>query len=115
MVEYAPHNRPVDNTRPNEHIRETTVVESGRSGGWIAALVLIVLLAIGGFVYWSADGGPATAPANTDAEINLQVAPEAGAPGTEAVDPAPAVPAAPTETAPADPAAAPVEPAPQNN
>ncbi|MDF1610079.1 hypothetical protein PZ897_18005 [Hoeflea sp. YIM 152468] len=111
MVEYTPSNRPGEPGRPHEHVRESTVVKSGSSTGALVALVLVVLLAIIGFVFWSAGDDQAVNTTTPGAEINEQVAPDAAieparpvpAPDAPAIPEAadPAAPAAPLETAPA--------------
>ena len=107
MVDYTPHNRP-DQGRPYEHVRDTTVVKSGSSTGVIAAVVLFILLAVAGFVFWTADDTTInTAPPG--AEVNEQVAPALDAdparpvpaPDAPLIAPDADAPAAPLETAPA--------------
>lgn len=112
MVEYTPHNRPGEQGLPHEHVRETTTVKSDSSTGALVAIVLVVLLAIVGFVFWSSGDDQAVNTTAPGAEINQQVAPDAAidparpvpAPDAPAIAPDavdPAAPAAPLETAPA--------------
>ncbi|MEM5492602.1 hypothetical protein [Hoeflea sp. AS16] len=101
MVDYTPHTRPGEQGRPHEHVRETTVVRSGNSTGALAALVLLVLLGIAGFVFWTADENVTADAAAPGAEVNQQVAPAA-----EPARPVPAPDApliAPDAAAPANP------------
>ena len=111
MVDYTPHNRPSEQGRPPyEHVRDTTVVKTGNTG-IMAAVVLFVLLAVAGFVFWTADDAQmveTTAPAvESGAQVNEQVAPDANparpapAPDAPLIAPDAAAPAAPAETAPA--------------
>ncbi|WP_339762944.1 hypothetical protein [uncultured Hoeflea sp.] len=108
MVDYTPHNRP-DQGRPYEHIRDTTVVKSDSSTGVMAAIVLVVLLAVAGFVFWTADDAQTINSAAPGAEVNEQVAPAVDAdparpvpaPDAPLIAPDADAPAAPLETAPA--------------
>jgi hypothetical protein len=106
MVDYTPHNRPGEQGRPYEHVRDTTVVKTGNTGV-MAAVVLFVLLAVAGFVFWTADDNQTINTAAPGAEINEQVAPDADparpvpAPDAPLIAPDAAAPAAPLETAPA--------------
>lgn len=105
MVDYTPHNRPAGQNRPHEHVRETTVVRSGSSTGPLAALVLLVLLGVAGFVFWAADEVQpvnTTAPAvESGAQINEQAVPAEDAarpvpaPDAPLIAPDAATPAAP--------------------
>lgn len=105
MVDYTPHTRPAGHDRPHERVRETTVVRSGSSTGPVAALVLLILLGVAGFVFWTADDNQtvnSTAPAvESGAQINEQAAPAEDAarpvPAPEAplIAPDAAAPAAP--------------------
>ncbi|MGJ8572992.1 MAG: hypothetical protein ACSHXI_20085 [Hoeflea sp.] len=107
MVDYTPHTRPGEQDRPHEHIRETTVVKSGSSTGVMAAVVLFALLAIAGFVFFTADDTQTVNVTAPGAEVNEQVAPDADparpvpAPDAPLVEPDAAAPEAPLETAPA--------------
>jgi hypothetical protein len=89
MVDYTPHNRPAGHDRPHEHVRETTVVRSGSSTGPLAALVLLILLGVAGFVFWTADE---VEPVNTTAPAVESGAPvnEQAAPAEDAARPVPA-------------------------
>lgn len=107
MVDYTPHNRPSEEgRRPYEHVRDTTVVKSGNTGV-MAAVVLFILLAVAGFVFWTADEAETVNTAAPGAEVNEQVAPAADparpapAPDAPLIAPDAAEPAAPLETAPA--------------
>lgn len=79
MVDYTPHTRPAGHDRPHEHVRETTVVRSGSSTGALAAIVLLILFGVAGFVFWTADEVQpvnSTAPAvESGAQVNEQAAP----------------------------------------
>lgn len=107
MVDYTPHTRPAGRDRPHEHVRETTVVRSGSSTGPLAAIVLLVLLGIAGFVFWTADEVQpvnTTAPAvESGAQINEQVAPARPVPAPDAplIAPDAAAPTTPEATSPA--------------
>jgi len=106
MADYTPHNRPGEQG-PYEHVRETTVVQSGNSTGVMAAVVLVVLLAVAGFVFWTANDSQTINITAPGAEVNEQVAPDADparpapAPDAPLIEPDAAAPAAPQETAPA--------------
>lgn len=110
MVDYTPHTRPVNQERPREdYVRETTVVKSGSSTGPLAAIVLLILLGVAGFVFWTADEVQpvnTTAPAvESGAQVNEQAAPAeetparpVPAPDAPAIAPDAAAPAAPDAT-----------------
>lgn len=108
MVDYTPHTRPAGHDRPHEHVRETTVVRSGSSTGPLAALVLLILLGVAGFVFWTADEVQpvnTTAPAvESGAQVNEQAAPAdeparpVPAPDAPLIAPDAAAPAAPDAT-----------------
>lgn len=107
MVDYTPHNRPSEQgRRPYEHVRDTTVVKTGNTG-IMAAVVLFVLLAVAGFVFWTADDAQMVETTAPGAQVNEQVAPAADparpvpAPDAPLIAPDAAAPAAPAETAPA--------------
>ena len=112
MVDYTPHNRPSEEgRRPYEHVRDTTVVKSGNTGV-MAAVVLFILLAVAGFVFWTADEAQTINTTAPGAEVNEQVAPAADearpvpAPDAPLIEPDAAAPVetaptAPLETAPA--------------
>ena len=105
MVDYTPHTRRADHDRPHEHVRETTVVRDGGSTGPLAAIVLLVLLGVAGFVFWTADE---VQPVNTTepaVESGAQVN-EQAAPSEEPARPVPA-PDAPLMTPEATPSPAP--------
>ena len=105
MVDYTQHSRPVNPEHPRKHVRETTVVNSGGSTGPLAAILLLVLLGVAGFVFWSADE---VQPVNTTApavESGAQVN-EQAAPAEEPARPVPA-PDAPLMTPEATPSPAP--------
>lgn len=81
MVDYTPHNRPSEQgRRPYEHVRDPAVVKTGNTGV-MAAVVLLVLVALAAFVFWTADEVATietTAPAaQGGAQINEQSAPAA--------------------------------------
>ena len=76
MADYTPHNRPGEQGA-YEHVRETTVIHSGNSTGVMAAVVLFILLAVAGFVFWTADDSQTINTTAPGAEINEQVAPDA--------------------------------------
>ena len=107
MVEYNPYSRPADRARPNERVHERTVVNSGSGTGVMAAIVLLVLLGVAGFVFWTAGDGTAVNPTAPGATINEQVAPDPAAdparpvPAPDAPAIAPEAPATPAEPAPA--------------
>lgn len=99
MVEYTPNTRPADQGRPNPQVHETTIVKPSRSNGTVIGVVAVVLLAIAGFLIWSAGNDNTATPA---AGVNEQVAP--------AADPALSVPAAPDAPALAPETTTPVAP-----
>ena len=112
MVDYTQHTRPVNPEHPREHVRETTVVNSGGSTGPLAAIVLLILLGVAGFVFWSADEVQpvnTTAPTvESGAQVNEQAAPAdeaparpVPAPDAPLIAPDAAAPAAPDTTTPA--------------
>jgi uncharacterized iron-regulated membrane protein len=109
MVDYTQQTRPVNQDQPREYVRETTVVNTGGSTGPLAALVLLILLGVAGFVFWSADEVQpvnTTAPAvESGAQVNEQAAPAddtarpVPAPDAPLIAPDAAAPAAPDGTA----------------
>ena len=112
MTDLNEHRRPPENARSSDHVRETTVVTNSGSGGWIAALAVVVLLGIGAFIFFNNGSGPAvnsTAPA-TETNVQVNPAPETApaaepapaAPAAAATDAAPAAPEAPAPAAPAN-------------
>ncbi len=114
MVDYTTHTRPTDPALEREYVRETTVVETRRSTGPLAAVVLLVLLGIAGFVFWTADENQAVNSPVPAAQVNEQVAPAADADPARPV-PAPDAPLiAPDAAGPAAPDAM-TSPAPATN
>lgn len=123
MVEHNPYPRtgdPISRTgepmprtgdpiHTSERVHDTTVVSTSSNTGMIAAIVLLIVLGIAAFAYFSGDNARVANPAP---EVTAPVAPEAAAPAVDA-QPVPA-PEAPAEVAPAAPDAAPAAPAPNN-
>lgn len=104
----TPYTQPIDQGRPQDRVRETTVVKTGNSNAVIAAVVLFVLLGIAAFIFWAGDDNMTATPAAApEAAISEQVAPNTAVepaqpvPAPDAPAIAPEAPAAPAETAPA--------------